>query len=54
MGYPAKVPVRYFKGGDIVVIGSKVYTLERTCKIYRITMMFSYVQNAKAKLMGLW
>ena len=32
MGYAAEVPVKYFNGGDIVVIGSKVYKLERTCK----------------------
>ena len=33
MGYPAKVPVRFFNGGEYVVINGKKYVLEKTCHI---------------------
>ena len=32
MGYPAKVPVRFFNGGEYAVINGKKYVPERTCK----------------------
>ena len=32
MGYPANVPVRFFKQGEFVVINNKKYALEHTCR----------------------